>query len=413
VKLALVKLALAKLGLLGLSFLVGLIARPVAAETVRLEQIRHVHGIEASAGDPGRLYLATHTGLYLASPDGTAEKISVTADDLMGFAADPASADVFLASGHPPSGGNLGVIRSEDGGRTWSQVSKGVDGPVDFHAMDISKADPSVVYGSHGGLQVSRDGGKTWAVQGPLPGRTYDLAASAVDADTVYAATGGGLMRSRDAGKTWKPAHLVTSPASMVHTAADGTAYAFIVGIGLIETKEPALAWKPLSNAFGQHVLLHLAVAPDDPKRLYGVAETSGVVTSNDGGRTWTGYEGSDKASAERIARGAALYREYCQSCHGVEGAGEPPENVAGTDLDPAPALDDSAHAWHHSDNDLVAFILEGFEHRGGRMPGWKETLSGEQAEDIVAYFKSLWSFRSFACQGARHMACMRHGQRN
>jgi mono/diheme cytochrome c family protein len=327
----------------------------------------------------------------------------------MGFAADPVSAGVFYASGHPPSGGNLGVIRSEDGGRTWTQLAKGVNGPVDFHAMDISKADPSVIYGTHGGLQVSRDGGKFWVVQGPLPSQTFDLAASAVDVDTVYAATRGGLMRSLDAGKTWQPAHLVTSPASMVHTTADGTAYAFIVGIGLIETKEPALAWKRLSNDFGRHVLLHLAVAPDDPNRLYGVADTGGVVTSGDGGRSWIGYEGSDKASAERIERGAALYREHCQSCHGVDGTGEPPENIAGTDLAPAPALDDSAHAWHHSDGNLVQAILEGFEKQGGRMPGWKETLSREQAEDVVTYLKSLWSFRSYACQGARHMACMRH----
>ncbi len=396
-------------GFVALGLLAGLITQPVAAETARLEQIPHIHGIAASVGDPGRVYLATHHGLYLASPDGAAEKISATADDLMGFAADPVSAGVFYASGHPPSGGNLGVIRSEDGGRTWTQLAKGVNGPVDFHAMDISKADPSVIYGTHGGLQVSRDGGKFWVVQGPLPSQTFDLAASAVDVDTVYAATRGGLMRSLDAGKTWQPAHLVTSPASMVHTTADGTAYAFIVGIGLIETKEPALAWKRLSNDFGRHVLLHLAVAPDDPNRLYGVADTGGVVTSGDGGRSWIGYEGSDKASAERIARGGALYREHCQSCHGVDGTGEPPENIAGTDLAPAPALDDSAHAWHHSDGNLVQAILEGFEKQGGRMPGWKETLSREQAEDVVTYLKSLWSFRSYACQGARHMACMRH----
>lgn len=398
----------------GLVLSLAPLSRPMAAEVARLDRIPHIHGIAASGGDdPGRLYLATHHGLYLVSPDGTAEKISTTSDDLMGFAAHPTSADVFYASGHPPSGGNLGVIRSEDGGRTWSQLARGVDGPVDFHAMDISKADPAVIYGTHGGLQVSRDGGKTWALQGPLPAQTFDLAASAVDVDTVYAATRGGLMRSLDAGETWQPAHLVTSPASMVHTTADGTAYAFIVGIGLIATKEPALAWKRLSNDFGRHVLLHLDVAPDDPKRLYGVAETGGVVTSGDGGRTWIGYEGNDKATADRIARGKRLYEEHCQSCHGVDGAGEPAENVAGTDIAPAPALDDNAHAWHHSDSDLVQSILEGFDKQGGRMPGWKETLSREQAEDIVAYFKSLWSFRSYACQGARHMACMQHGQRN
>lgn len=384
-----------------------------AAETKRLDMIQHIHGIEVSRDDPSRLYLATHAGLYLASPDGTAEKISATSDDLMGFVADPTSGDVFFASGHPPSGGNLGVIRSEDGGRTWSQLAKGAGGPVDFHAMDVSKADTKVMYGLYRDLQVSRDGGRTWTSQGTPPPQTFDIAASAIDPDTLYAATRGGLMVSRDAGRTWQAAHFVTRPATMVYTAADGTVYAFIVGTGLVRTREPALAWAVVGNDFGTRFLLHLAAGPDRPRRLFAVADSGGVVMSGDGGETWTGYEGFDKASAERIARGKRLFAEYCQSCHGENGTGEPPENIAGTDLSPAPALDDTAHAWHHSDRDMLGTIMLGLENRGGRMPGWQSVLSRADAEDVIAYIKSLWSFDSLACQGARHMVCLQNPHGN
>lgn len=402
-----------KLGLLGLGLSIILTQQLAAAETVRLDRIPHIHGIEVSRTDPTRLYLATHQGLYLASPDGTAEKVSASSDDLMGFVAHPTSPEIVFASGHPPAGGNLGVIRSEDGGTSWSQLSKGVNGPVDFHAMDVSKADTKVIYGMHDGLQISRDGGRSWTLQGPLPGETFDLAASAVDPETVYAATREGLKLSRDAGKTWQPAHIIVRPSTMVYTAADSTAYAFIIGVGLVKTQEPSLAWTPVSSGFGKHFLLHLVSDPENPSRLFAVADTGGIVMSKDEGKTWIGYEGSDRAAADRIARGAQLYKENCQSCHGVKGAGEPPEHASGADGNPAPALDDTAHAWHHPDSDLVNAILEGFEHRGSRMPGWKDVLTREQAEDIVAYFKSLWSFRSYACQGARHMACGAHGRGN
>ncbi len=79
----------------------------------------------------------------------------------MGFTPHPADESVLYASGHPAGGGNLGFIVSRDGGRGWSSLSPGVGGPVDFHQMDVSKADPSVIYGAHGGLQASRDGGRT------------------------------------------------------------------------------------------------------------------------------------------------------------------------------------------------------------------------------------------------------------
>jgi len=110
----------------------------------------------------------------------------------------------------------------------------------------------------------------------------------------------------------------------------------------------------------------------------------------------------------QAAARGAKLYKQYCQSCHRERGAGEPvyPWHLGKPDYFPAPALDDSQHAWHHSDDDLVRFILMGSP-RTSRMPAWKNVLSEHNARDLVAYMKSLWSPRILKCQGPRHMSCM------
>src|ERR687892_565539 len=119
----------------------------------------HFHGIAVDPTDPSRLYLATHHGLYVVAPDGTAKRLSPV-QDFMGFTPHPTDPSTLYASGHPSSGGNLGFIASEDGGGSWSQLPEGVGGPVDFHQMDVSSADPRTLYGAYAGsLQVSGDGG--------------------------------------------------------------------------------------------------------------------------------------------------------------------------------------------------------------------------------------------------------------
>ena len=130
---------------------------------------------------------------------------------------------------------------------------------------------------------------------------------------------------------------------------------------------------------------------------------------SRDGGLHWISFEGSDLAYPDRIAAGSALYADYCESCHGAGGIGESPEDPAAQDEFgfKAPALNDDMHAWHHSDAGLRATINEGSP-RNDRMAAWQDVLSDNEIDAIIAYVKSTWSIRSLACQGARHMACMR-----
>ena len=125
-------------------------AHAASAETSMVADLAshtHIHGIAVDRADPAFLFIATHHGLYRAGPDGKAERVSIV-QDFMGFNAHPSEPGMLLASGHPAGGGNLGFIASTDGGKTWMEVSPGVDGPVDFHQMSVSPSDPETIYGA-------------------------------------------------------------------------------------------------------------------------------------------------------------------------------------------------------------------------------------------------------------------------
>lgn len=258
-----------------------------AAEPIPLAQVAHIHGVGFDPTEPGSLFLATHHGLYRASPDGTAIALSDDRSDYMGFTPDPADAGRLLASGHPEGGGNMGVIVSEDGGASWSQLATGADGPVDFHAMTISRADSETVYGLYGDIQVSRDGGASWSVAGPAPGRVIDLAASPSQPDELYAATVDGLMLSSDAARSWAPIGPAGVATTMVEATADASIYAFFAGAGLFQLSPTDGQWSALASDFGEGYILHLAADPADPAHLVAVTDSSAVIESVDGGRTW------------------------------------------------------------------------------------------------------------------------------
>ncbi len=377
---------------------------PVQAK--RLDDLSHLHGLAFDPADAQQLLLATHHGLYRAYPDGRAELLGRARDDFMALAADPGNPGRLYASGHPVGGGNLGLLRSDDGGASWTKHSDGHRGPVDFHQLTVSPADSNTLYGVHGTLQHSADGGDSWQPVGPAPAKLISLAGSSHARERLYAATETGLKVSLDGGKSWRAAVMFRSTASLVQADMNGTVYAFVLGRGLLSTSEPSLAWKTLYNGFGGHYPLQMTVAHDDPQRLAVLTHHGRIFTSDDGGMSWQRF--GLPIPSEAVVEGARVYAEYCTSCHGVAGVGETP----GTPTAPldstklAPALDGTAHAWHHDDAQLRNTIHEGSVARGGRMPAWNGVLSEADIGHVLAYVKSLWNARERACQGAKHMNC-------
>ena len=259
------------------------------AEELPLKDVSHIHGVGFDSSAAGSILLATHYGIYRTRPDGMAETVSQDASDYMGFTPDPNDPGRLLASGHPGQGGNLGVILSIDGGVTWQKIAEGVEGPVDFHAMTISRADPEVIYGLYGGIQVSRDGGATWTKSGPGPDQVIDLAASPADPKILYAGTVVGLMQSIDAGGTWASFGPSGQATTLVEATSDGSLYAFFAGAGLFRLPKDG-NWVVLASDFGEGYILHLAADPTDAAHLVAITDQSTVIESRDGGTTWAGF---------------------------------------------------------------------------------------------------------------------------
>ena len=248
----------------------------------------HIHGLAVDRQDPNRLMIATHHGLHaLDLETGLTVQVSDHRDDLMGFVAHPSEPGAFLASGHPARGGNLGVIVSSDGGATWVKLSDGVNGPVDFHQMDISKADPSVVWGNFRGFQRSRDGGATWERVADAPMGLIDIAASARAPERLYAATEVGLFVSAADAQDWQRAHPAQAPVSFVEVTDDGLLYAFILGEGLVRRTEDEAEWERLHPGFEGRFLLYFAADPQAPDRVFAATQEGEMLTSDDGGRSW------------------------------------------------------------------------------------------------------------------------------
>ncbi len=378
---------------------------------VSLGQLPRVYGLSVASSEGMILHLATPMGLYLSYPQGNVNRVPGLRGHLMAFAVHPRNPQHMLAGGHVGRSGSMGVMLSTNGGKSWKQLSETAAGHVGFHILEISRADPNTIYGVTNGLRVSNDGGRTWREAGKLPANLIHFAASSKQVKTLYAATRQGLLISHDQGAKWKPVNLPGGITSMVHVTPTGKVYVFVIGVGLLAAQEPKLDWKKVSARFDDQILFRMAVDPASPNRLYASTVTGAVVASRDGGRNWLAYEGLHNAKPKFIAKGKKLFNTYCQPCHGTEGRGQ--HTTAGFDpKNPprisAPALNDTAHAWHHSDEGLTNTILNGSPREGSPMIAWKAQFGRADAESLVAYIKSLWSFRSIACQGARHMACMR-----
>lgn len=374
------------------------------AEGMTMNKLPRIYELSDEPNSPGNLYVATKGGLISAGLDGAVRPVSSIDGEFLSFVIDPDQPKRIFAGGADKNGKGLGLMISDDGGVTWQKPrGEGV-----FFDLEISRSAPGHLYGlTDKGISISTDEGNSWSHLVSLPDRVFDMALSPSQDKTVYIAGLKGLMVSRG-GSNWKNIYKTDSPATSVHVEADGHIYAFIVGTGVVKAQEPDFSWTTLSSGFQDRAFMRLVRSTTDPKALYAISDTSLVFFSRDDGASWESFEGSRWTTAPRLEAGKKIYQKSCQNCHGVNGRGEPAENIAGTDLSPAPALDDSAHAWHHSNQDIIKTILEGSSQEGSRMKGWKDSLSKTDAENVLVYIKSLWSFRSVACQGSRHMACMR-----
>lgn len=261
---------------------------PKAGEPAKT--FHHIHGLGIDKS--GTLYVATHAGLIRGADDKNWVYVSADRNDHMGFTLDPKSGTMFR-SGHPVTGGSLGVESSPDGDR-WQKLANVLEPPVDFHAMTVSQADGKTLYGwdSRSGKTLrSLDGGPTWqelSMKG-TGGSVFSFAAP-LSLGVVLAGTPSGLFRSTDQGNSWKR-NPSLGDGYVVSVAADPNDANHLLASterGVKITKDGGATWTPSLGGVPPNVAVtSLAISPVDGEVAY-AADAMTIFKTVDGGKSWT-----------------------------------------------------------------------------------------------------------------------------
>lgn len=95
----------------------------------------------------------------------------------------------------------------------------------------------------------------------------------------------------------------------------------------------------------------------------------------------------------ESVALGKNIFDVNCIGCHGESGVGVVKDwkERMGDGKFPAPPINGTAHAWHHSPKSLLSTINNGGVRLGGWMPGFKDKLNNNEKQGLLDYIYSLW----------------------
>lgn len=250
-----------------------------------------IHGLAVDPSDASVLYVATNQGLVRLHNDQPWQALTQEPFNMKGFAMHPGDAHLMYASGQRPDGQATGVLKSTDGGVTWSVLA--LQGRVDFHAFALSQAHPERLWGyDRGALWRSNDSGVTWQDFAPagLPGPEA-LASDAGSPDRLFAGAAGGIYRSDDAGDTWRPIHSDPSTITALASAqkAPDVLVAYSPADGFLRSTDGGGNWtaKPFQFA-NEDAVSALAIDPEHPLTFYIGSEQGALSKTADGGATWS-----------------------------------------------------------------------------------------------------------------------------
>jgi photosystem II stability/assembly factor-like uncharacterized protein len=215
-----------------------------------------------------------------------------------------------------------GIYKSIDGGKSWKNVgleksehiSKIVVDPRDSNVVYVAAQGPLWAPGGDRGLYKTTDGGKTWKSVLTISENTgvTDVALDPSNPDTLYATAyqrrrhvftlidGGpesGIHKSVDGGKTWTKLKdglpkedmgrigvaIAPHNPKIVYATVESTRKAG----GFFVSKDGGASWKKANDYYapGAQYYGEIFVDPNDDKRIY--SADVWVRVSDDGGTTW------------------------------------------------------------------------------------------------------------------------------
>ncbi len=211
---------------------------------------------------------------------------------IQAIALDPLDSSVLYA------GTNNGVLKSQDGGRSWNAINNGL-GSVNIYvnAIVVDPSNTATLYaGTGSGVFRSRNAGGTWsAVNTGLGTAILSVAIDPSNSATLYASTWGAVYKTCNGGASWFAANSGLKGSIVVIAVNPVTHVVYACGYeGVFRSVDEGANWITLSAGFGGRGVFSLAVDPFDTAILYlgvdgvGAPENRGLAfKSTDSGSTW------------------------------------------------------------------------------------------------------------------------------
>ncbi|MCA0374919.1 MAG: glycosyl hydrolase [Gemmatimonadetes bacterium] len=234
---------------------------------------------------------------------------------------DPRDPDVVYVAAMGPlwaPGGERGLFKSTDGGRTWTNTNN-ISQHTGFTEVVIDPANPDVLYaaslqrerraygflpaGTESGIWKTTDGAKTWTkLTRGLPtgeigriGLSVCMSRPATIYATVHAkGAANGFYRSDDAGANWRLVNNSNGTAwyyGQVRCDPTDAEHVVRLNVGSTESMDGGRTWRPFAGGGGVHADHHaLWINPDDASHMV-LGNDGGIDITYDGGRSWHNVE--------------------------------------------------------------------------------------------------------------------------
>lgn len=188
-------------------------------------------------------------------------------------------------------GKGLGVLRTEDGGKSWIERNDGLPSR-DVVAVAAHTTEPETVYVvvSDHGVYRSQDAGRNWRLmdrgsQGGIRQLIHSDMTGSMQTGWLFAATAKGVRRTMDCFCLWQDAgKLGTEARSVAYDPSHPDHFYAVTDKGLFRSKDGGENWSqmvwPNANA--------IAVTFAPSNILYVIDGNGALFRSTDDGNTWT-----------------------------------------------------------------------------------------------------------------------------
>lgn len=90
-------------------------------------------------------------------------------------------------------------------------------------------------------------------------------------------------------------------------------------------------------------------------------------------------------STTDPVIQGREVFTRVCAECHGENGEGYANELQS-------PALNQTEHAYHHPDQQIYDWIVNGKLGLGRQMPPFGEQLTEDEVQAVIAYLHTQWT---------------------